>query len=186
MLAPMALSDELERIAVVAAGLVDTGETIAGIIPTEPQSGHRVYLCAFDGEARRWLALDSEGRPIESRQLVRDAVSIAALCELAEESSGGGELEELRGRLVTLRLTENPDGIEEAEAAALALEALVGRSLRVATPEYLDEIGVATRRLEHALGGDAGSPFAEAMKRSLAAVEELAAEVEGGYARVLR
>jgi hypothetical protein len=35
-------------------------------------------------------------------------VSIAAMCELAEESAGGGDLGELRARLVELRLTERP------------------------------------------------------------------------------
>jgi len=32
--------------------------------------------------------LDAEGRPVEDRSLVRDAVSIAALYELAEEATG--------------------------------------------------------------------------------------------------
>ena len=32
--------------------------------------------------------LDGDGRPVEDRSLVRDAVSIAALYELAEEATG--------------------------------------------------------------------------------------------------
>jgi len=50
----------------------------------------------------------------------------------------------------------------------------------LATPEYLDRLGAATRRLEQALGED-GSPFAEGMKLGMPAVEELTAEIERGY-----
>ena len=91
------------------------------------------------------------------------AVSIAALCELAEESAGGGKLEELRRELVALRVTERPEGIEEAETAALALEQTILPPPRLATAEYLDAVGAAVRRLELALGDSMASPFAEAM-----------------------
>ena len=42
-------------------------------------------------------------------------------------------------------------------------------------------IGAASRRLEQALGDDAGSPFAAAMQSAMPAVDELAAEVERTY-----
>jgi hypothetical protein len=87
---------------------------------------------------------------------------------------------------VTLRLTESPPGIEEAEAAARALEHAIGSPPRVASPKYLDEVGAATRRLELALGGNGASPFAEAMKQGVAAVEALSSEVESSYKRPLR
>ncbi len=178
----MSLSEDLQRIAAAAASFAGSGEQVAGVVAAEPDPAARVYLCAFAGaDGRSWLVLDDEGRPIESRALVRQAVSIAAMCELAEETSGGGELEELRQRLREVRLTENPPGIEEAEEAALALEAAVGAPPRVATPEYLDGMGAATRRLEQALGDAGVSPFAEAMKQALAAVEELSKEVERTY-----
>jgi hypothetical protein len=112
---------------------------------------------------------------------VRRTVSIVAMCELAEESAGGGELGELRERLVALRLTESPPGIEEAEDAALALEQAIGAPPRLAEPAYLDRVGAATRRLEEALGPSSGSPFAEAMKSGLGTVEELAHDVESNY-----
>jgi hypothetical protein len=179
----VALSEELERVAELALPFSAAGESLAGVLPTETGPGRRVYLCAFaDAEGRRsWLALDGEGRAISDRATVRQAVSIAALCELAEETAVGGDLEELRSQLVTLRLTENPPGIEEAEAAALALEHTLGATPRLATPTYLDSVGLATRRLEQALGNGGGSPFAAAMQQGLVAVEELAAEVEGRY-----
>jgi hypothetical protein len=186
-LGSVGLSEELGRIAGAARSFSVAGEAVVGVLAAEPASGERVYLCAFEGErGRTWLALDAGARPLESRQLVREAVSITALCELAGETAGGGELEELRSRLVTLRVTENPEGIEAAEEAALALEAAIGSPPHVASPGYLDEIGAATRRLELALGTNGVSPFAEAMKQGVGAVEALTSEVETSYKRPLR
>jgi hypothetical protein len=183
----VSLAEDLETIAGIAAQHADSGEQLTGVLPTEPEPGIRIYLCSYeDGERRSWLALDGEGTPVENGSAVREAVSIAALCELAEESAGGGDLSELRSQLVALRLTENPPGIDEAEEAALALEAAVGAPPRLATPAHLDAIGLATRRLERALGDPGGSPFAEAMQQAVGAVEELTREVEAGYKRPLQ
>ena len=156
------------------------------MIPTEPGDGGRVYLCAFEGAKRTWVALDSEGGVVEERSVVRRAVSIAALCELAEEAAGGGKLEELRATLVSLRLTEHPEGIEEAEAAALELERTIGVPPRLATPAFLDAVGAAARRLEEALSDDPVSPFVEAMKQGPAIAAELEREVLAGYKGTLR
>ena len=177
----MGLSEDIERVAGLARSFAGRGESLAGVLAAEPIPGQRVYLCAFVDESgeRTWLALDSDGAPISSRARIREAASIAALCELAEETAGGGDLEELRAQLAALRLTESPPGIDEAEEAALALERTLGTPPRLATPAYLDAIGLATRRLEQALGENGGSPFASAMKGSLVAVDELTAEVEG-------
>ena len=182
----MGLAEDLERIADAARELAAPRETLAGVIPTEPQAGERVYLCAYEGPSRTWIALDDGARPIRDRVTLRAAVSIAALVELAEESAGGGKLEELRAPLVSLRLTEHPEGIEEAETAALELERVIGAAPRLATPAHLDAIGAATRRLEQALGEGPGSPFVESMKAAAAAVTELELEVEGGYKGELR
>jgi hypothetical protein len=177
----VSLREDVERVAELARPLASPGESLAGVLAAEPAPGQRVYLCAFVDEAgeRTWLALDGAGARVSSRNVVREAASIAALCELAEETAAGGDLEELRGQLATLRLTENPPGIDEAEEAALALERTLGTPPRLATPAYLDAVGLATRRLEQALGENGGSPFAAAMKGSLVAVDELTAEVEG-------
>ena len=180
----MGLREELERVAEPARRFAAPGETLAGILAAEPEPGARVYLCAFvDGAGERsWVALDAEGEPITSRAPVREAVSIAALCELAEETAAGGDVERLRADLATLRLTEGPPGIEEAEAAALELERVLGSPPRLATPNYLDAVGAATLRLEEALGAAAsGSPFAGAMKQATETVQELTRDVEGGY-----
>jgi hypothetical protein len=177
------LQAELDAIAAAAAGLAAPGEALSGVIAAEPEPGRRVYLCSFEGagESRTWIALDGDGRPLRDRGLVRAAVSIAALCELAAEAAGGGKLEELRAELVSLRITEHPEGIEEAEEAALELERTIGAPPRVATPVYLDAVGLATRRLEHALGEGPGSPFGETMKHAIGVVTELETDVLGGY-----
>lgn len=177
----MGLEEEIAAVRIAAVRHADVGEELVGVVPAEP-GGARVYVCAYqrDGESA-WLALDEEGSPVADRALVRDAVSIAAMCELAEESAGGGDLGDLRARLVELRLTENPEGIEEAEAAAADLQQTILTPPRVASVEYLDAIGRAAGRLEEALGSVGGSPFAEAMKSGLAAADELTAQVERSY-----
>jgi hypothetical protein len=176
------LREDLDRAAAAAAALLKPGEELAGVVPAEPEPGERSYLCAYQsGNERTWLVLDDEGQPVIDRDRIRRAVSIIAMSELAEESAGGGELEVLRQRLVALRLSENPPGIEEAEDAALALEQTIGAPPRLAEPAYLDRVGEATRRLEAALGPSAGSPFAAAMKQGLAAAEELAHDVQAAY-----
>jgi hypothetical protein len=175
------LAEEIAGVREAAQGFADAGEEVVGVVSAEPAAGVRIHLCAFArGEERRWLALDPEGRPVSDRTLVRDAVSIAAMCELAEESAGGGDIGALRARLVELRLTEDPEGIEDAEVAAAELQEALRPPPRLASVGYLDAIGTAVARLEQALGGH-GSPFAEAMKSGMVAAEGLAAEVESAY-----
>lgn len=179
----MALAEELAEIAEAARAYAAPGEELAAVIPAEPAGGVRVYLCAYGaaGRDKSWLAIDADAQPLIDRPRLREAVSIAALCELAEEVAGGGNLEELRSQLLTLRITENPPGIEEAEEAALELERVVARTPRVATPTHLDLVGAAARRLEQALGESAASPFTTAMKAALDAVEALKRDVEASY-----
>ena len=183
----MALQDDLGRIAGAAAGYAEEGEEVAGVLAAELPSGQRLYLCAFrSGEAHIWLALDGEGQPVADRELVRQAASLIALAEVAEESAGGGELDELKSRLVALRLTENPPGIDEAEEAVVALQHVLGGTPRLATAAWLDEVGAAAKKLEEALGDTGISPFAEAMKYASRAVEDFAIDVEANYKDVGR
>jgi hypothetical protein len=172
------LPEELARIATAAAAHAEEGESLTGVVAAEPVGGERVYLCSFErGEIRTWLALDETGEPVAGEALVREAAAIAALCEVSEETAGGGHLEELRAQLVTLRLTEAPDGIEEAEAAALELEQIVGAPPRVASVDYLDAVGAAVRRLEQTLGETGQSPFAAAMQQALGVADDFADDV---------
>jgi hypothetical protein len=179
----VALDHDLERIAAAAAARAADGERVAAVLAAEPSSGVRSYLCAFEtpGGVRSWLVLDDAGAPVDSRREVRDAVAIAALCEVAEESAGGGDLDELRAQLVSLRITEAPPGIDEAEEAVLELQHALGAPPQLATPERLDAIGAAARRLERALDPTVSSPFAAAMQAAQGAVEQIAREVESAY-----
>ncbi len=163
----MAPSDDVGRIAAVAAGYADAGEELAGVLVVDVL-GTRVYVCAFAAAERTsWLALTDDAQPVSDARLVREA--------------GGGDLPELRARLAEIRETEAPEGIEEAEAAATALAALIQPEPRIASGAYLDALGNAARRLEAALGDSGGSPFATSMQSAVGAVEELAADVEANY-----
>ena len=84
----MALSDDVGRIAEAASRFAAPGETVGAVLAVEPSSGERVYLCAFSSEdgSHSWLALDDAGAPVRNRARIRDAASIAALVEVAEES----------------------------------------------------------------------------------------------------
>ena len=178
----MALADELEGIAASVALFANEGEELVGVLAAEPASGERLYVCAFAREEERsWLVVDAEGAPVEDRARIREAVSIAAVCELAEETAAGGELEELRAQLLTLRLTENPEGIDEAEDAVRALQQTIGTPPQLASPARLDEIGAATRRLEQALDPAAPSPFTAALKGAQSTIDELQKEIEATY-----
>jgi len=111
----MALEDDLGRIATAAA----LHGSVIAVLAAEPASGLRRYLVALgDGESRRWLVLDDGGAVVTQRDEIRDTASIVAMCELAEDLAGGGDLENLRAELARVRIVEQPPGIEEAEAAA--------------------------------------------------------------------
>ena len=174
----MALAEDLERTAAAAAPL---GRVVA-VIAAEPASTRRLYLVALDvAETRRWAVLDDAGAVVARREEVRDTASIVAMCELAEDLAGGGDLEQLRAQLAQVRIVEQPPGIEAAEDAARALEHVIGAPPRVATPAFLDEVGAATIRLEQALG-EVSSPFSDAIRGATGAVDEFVREVERDYA----
>jgi hypothetical protein len=178
----MALADDLDRAAKAAAPYGAVGAVLAA----EPEPGRRSYLVALgDGAEREWLVLDDSFEPETERENVRAAASIVVLSELAGELAGGGQLEELRAQLAQLRLTEQPEGIEEAEEAALELERVIGAPPLVASPGYLDRVGAAAATLEGALGGQA-SPFASALASSSGTVQAFVAEVLGRHKLPLR
>jgi hypothetical protein len=179
----VALTDELERIAAAAQARAEPGERVSGVLAAEAQPGFRVYLCAYDSGA--WIVLDDAAHPVADERVVRDAAQLAALCEAATDIAGGDDLAELRVRLRELAETDAPEGIDEAEAAAAAVADALAEEPRVATTAFLDELGALSRRLEHALGTDAVSPFGSAVQQVLPAVEELAADVVRNYKATL-
>jgi len=174
---------DLERIAMSASAHAPEGGAVSAILAAESNPGLRAYLCAFEAAdgSRSWLVLDDEGAAVTARSDVRDAVSIAALCEIAGESAAGGDLDEILSQLVALRLTESPEGIDEAEEAVRALQRTVGTPPHLASPGRLDEIGAATRRLEQALDPAAPSPFTAALKSVQGTIDELLKEIEQTY-----
>ena len=104
------MNAELRRIAEAAVAYAAEGEELSGIVPAEPSQGVRLYLCAYrHGEETSWLVLDADGAPVEDRSLVRDAVSIAALWELANE---------LRGAETDGTQAASPGLLDEAAASA--------------------------------------------------------------------
>ncbi len=177
----MTLAEDVARIASAAAAFAEPGEQVAGVLVAETL-GRRVYLCAFESAGgRTWAAFGDDAEPVTERRLVLEAASLAALCEVAEESAGGGNLPELQARLTELRETANPEGIEEAETAAAALAKTLQPEPRLASGAYLDALGSASRRLEQALGESGASPFAAAMQAALGSVEELSDDVDRNY-----
>ena len=181
----MPLTDDLRRVADAAIRYADAGEDLTGIVAAEPETCRRIYLCSYGVNSDRcWLALDDEGRVVERRSLVRDAASIAALCELAEEAAAAGGLDQLAAELAALRESEAPEGIEEAEEALEELRRTLSAEPLVASRARLDELGTARRRLELALG-EGGSTFAEAMRAGMSSVDALTDDVEQNYKRPL-
>ena len=121
----MELERELRRIADAAVRHAADGEELTGIVPAEPGSGVRAYVCAFsEGEETSWLVLDADGRPVDDRSLVRDAVSIAALYELAEEATGAAAEEP---RVATAaELDALAAGAEDPQAFVAAMKDATG------------------------------------------------------------
>jgi hypothetical protein len=123
------LEQDLRRIAEAAARNAVEGEDVAGIVPAEPASGIRLYVCAYGSEdATSWLVLDATGVAVSDRVLVRDAVSIAALCEVAEDAAG---VEPDSARIASPALLDElgagagPEVAEALKAAAGTVEELV-------------------------------------------------------------
>jgi hypothetical protein len=124
------LNDELEAIAQAARAHAADGEELAAVIPAEPAQGVRVYLCAFAaGDERSWLALDSHAQPLVDRSLLRDAVSVAALCELADEVSGSPDDSEPRvaspAYLDAVAASSSHDLAEALKQGTVAVEGLM-------------------------------------------------------------
>jgi len=179
----MGLREDLGRAAEHAEAVAGEGARVSGVLATEALPGRRVYLSSIDDAdgTRAWVAVRADGTVVSGRPELRAAVSIAALCEVAADTAGGGDVEGLLASLVDLRDREHPEGIEGAIAAAEALRDVLGEPPQLSTPARLDEIGAAARRLEGELDPGGSSPFAAALKSAQAAVAELQREVEAGY-----
>jgi hypothetical protein len=85
----VALEDDLARAAERAGAFAAPGETIEAVLAVEPAAERRLYLCSFalGAGSRSWLMLNQDD-PVKSRALVREAVALAALCEVVGEAIG--------------------------------------------------------------------------------------------------
>jgi hypothetical protein len=119
----VALSEDLSRIAGAAAAHKTPGQEIAAVVTVESASGDRVYLTAFaDANGQQeWLAFDDAGAPVTSRERVREAASIAALVEVAEDA-----VDRVPGepRVASLEYLDSIGGDSSIAAALPAVEEL--------------------------------------------------------------
>jgi len=115
----VALADDLDRIARAAAAYALSGEGVTAVFAVEPAPGERLYLCAFEGAEgfRSWLVLDANGSPVTNRKHVHDAASIAALCEVVEESVQASESSE--PRLASLSYLDSIGSASNGDLAAV-------------------------------------------------------------------
>jgi hypothetical protein len=187
------LVERLEAAHAAAAGHAAPGEEVVGVLPAEPGTGERVYVLAFSAqpgdEELTYLAIDSRHEPIRDRQLVRDAATILALSERAEEASGAMMGDELIERFSNTAQRLSEIG-EEAGAAACAAAVDALRELgaaaagpRVASPGFLDSVAYAAADVGAALGevqrvaelvaeADPESPAARLLWEGLAAAAQ--------------
>jgi hypothetical protein len=140
------LEQELAATHEAAAAHAGPGERVAAVIPAEPAGGLRVHLVAFDGGERLgYVMLDTDGEAVADERLVRDAVSLIALCELAEEVSmatAAAEIAERFQAVSGLLAEDEPEASAAAERVAGAARRVgeVAAGPRVATPGYLDRL----------------------------------------------
>jgi hypothetical protein len=119
----VALSEDVSRIAAAAATHRAPGQRVVAVLAVETAAGQRVYLSAFadaDGQ-QEWLALDHDGAPVTDRARVREAASIAALVEVAEEAA---EQVAEGPRLASLPYLDSIGGDASIAAALPAVEEL--------------------------------------------------------------
>jgi hypothetical protein len=169
----MAIGEELARAASVGAAHGD----VCAVLAAQLGSGERAYLLAVeDGQQRTWLVLDQALGLVYEREVVKEVAGIVVLCELAVELAVGD-------------LPQGPEAAAEqapaVAAAAAALHEVVGEPPWIASPDFLDAVGVAARRLEQAQG-DFSSPFASALAAHTATVEAFVGDVEFRHAVALR
>lgn len=119
----MALSEDVSRIAAAAATHRAPGQRVVAVLAVETAAGERLYLSAFaDAEGHQeWLALDHDGAPVTDRARVREAASIAALVEVAEEAA---EQVAEGPRLASLPYLDSIGGDASIAAALPAVEEL--------------------------------------------------------------
>src|SRR6185312_12448577 len=91
----MTLEEELETAVTAAGRHARPGEQPVAVMAAEP-AGTRVFVVALAaGDELGFVAVDGAGTAVADRRLVKDAVSLAALAERAEEVSGATAADDL-------------------------------------------------------------------------------------------
>jgi hypothetical protein len=139
----------IERAA--AAARSATGMVPDAVLPAIVSTDRRVFVCALGGgEERLWLVVGDDGAPVADAGVIRDAVEIVAISEIAEEAVSLLVLEE--SRPLVRRTLELADGLGETSvvvAARATLEALDALAevappgVRVASAVHLDAVAAA-------------------------------------------
>jgi hypothetical protein len=118
----IALEDDLRSTAEKAAAFAAPNERVAAVLAAEPSEGARVYICSYEDDANRsWLVLDESGEALTGRVLVREAVTLVALCEIAEEMAG---IDVVLPRLATPAYLDRV-GTPDVAASLQAVDALL-------------------------------------------------------------
>jgi hypothetical protein len=161
----MTLEEELETAVAAAGRHARPGEEPVAVMAAE-SAGARLFVVALAaGDELGYVAVDVAGSPVADRRLVKDAVSLAALAERAEEVSGATAADELvvrfREASGTLRGAGEGEAADAAEAVAVAGERLGAAAAgpRAATPVYLDRLAALAGELAAAI--EAFVPHAE-------------------------
>jgi hypothetical protein len=147
---------DLLRAAAVASGRAEPGESVVAVLSAAPFFGPVLYLCALragpEDAPLAWVAVDEAGGVVNDERLVREAASLAALCETAEEAAGvllADDVAHAAHAAIPLAGDEHPavkEALRLVEHHARALSRLAG-GVRVATATYLDELADAARTL---------------------------------------
>ena len=197
----MTLEEELETAVTAAGRHARPGEQPAAVMAAEP-GGTRVFVVALAaGDELGFVAVDGAGMAVADRRLVKDAVSLAALAERAEEVSGATAaddlVEQFRGAVGSLRGAGEGAAAAAAEAVAEAGARLGAAAAgpRAATPVYLDRLAALAGELAAAIeafvvqaerlgqSAEQASPAAQAAWTALAAAGR--AGEPGNFARAM-
>ena len=197
----MTLEEELETAVTAAGRHARPGEEPVAVMAAEP-AGRRVFVVALAaGDDLGFVAVDAAGTAVADRRLVKDAVSLAALAERAEEVSGATAADDLVEQFREVEGSLRGAGEGEAAAAAVAVAeagARLGAAAagpRAATPVYLDRLAALAGDLATGIeafvvqadrlgqGAEKASPAAEAAWTALAAAGR--AGEPGNFARAM-
>jgi hypothetical protein len=146
---------DLLRAAAAASSRARPGESVVAVLAAAPFFGPVLYLCALragpEDAPLAWVAVDEAGSIVSDERLVREAASLSALCETAEEAAGVLLADQVaRAAHAAIPYAGEHPQVKEAlrmvEHHAKALAELAG-GVRLATATYLDELADAARTL---------------------------------------